>query len=239
LTERQSVKRDVRENNMKCICLIIIISLLFTTLLFSQGSYLERGQSGIGLGADYSSSKNYSTIGGSASYSISGIVDLGASVGKTYYDKKLASEDLSAIYLSPGIEIYAIKQNENMPITISFFASYSYHYYSSDALSLRGLRMSGYGYSIGPSICNNNDASETIKIQPSIGIVYLWGRSELHDDYGNSDSHESSNTYCRLGASLFDKFMTTTVFVVNTVMFIHNDYTTFGIGVGIIIMLQD
>jgi hypothetical protein len=223
---------------MKCIYFISfpIISFLFTTLLFSQGDYLERGQSGIGLGSQYSSSKNYSAIDGSASYSILGIVDLGVSVGRAYFSKKLASKDISANDIVPGIEIYAIKQNNNIPLSFSFFASYDYHEYVSDALSQRGLRMNWNGYSIGPSIYNNIEASETIKIQPSIGVVYSSGKSELKDDYGHSESNKSKDTYYRLGVSLFSQFETTNIFVLNSVLYFHKYYATFGIGVGIIII---
>jgi hypothetical protein len=123
------------------IMLFPFIAFLFTTLLFSQGAYLDRGQSGLGFGAYYSSSKDYSTMSGSAGYSISDIIDLGISAGKVFYDKKLAAKEVYAILLSPNIEIHAFKQNKDMPFSISFFVSYFYHSYISDALDQRRMHM--------------------------------------------------------------------------------------------------
>jgi hypothetical protein len=219
--------------------LFLVIALFCTTPLFSQGDCLDRGQSGIGFGAYFSSSRDYSTMSGFSGYSISDIVDIGIAAGKVSYDKELAAKEIYAIHLSPNIEIHAFKQNEEMPFSISLFVSYYYHSYISDALDLRRLKMSAHGFSTGVTIYGNISKSEFMKIQPSVGAIYSSGKLELKESYGSTISNKKDETYYCLGISFSDKLFPTTIFRIHPEVFIHSDYTTLGIGAGIIVILLD
>ena len=92
-----------------------IISIFVFTLSsnsYSQGSYLERGQSGFGLGSSFTINKNISGFDGSASYCLRGIIDIGFAAGWFSLKEKIEGSNVSATAVSPFFNIHFLKQNK-------------------------------------------------------------------------------------------------------------------------------
>lgn len=217
--------------------LITLLVFLFSLQLYSQGSFLEKGQSGLGVSGSFSSNKDASAIGGSGGYSVNGIFDFGLSVSKVSLVQKLAGQDFSATVISPFIALNAIKQNETTPISISIGGSYLDYKYSSTALDQSKLTMSASGYSVGVSIFGNITASPTMKVQPQAGVSYVSVEGELKDNYGNSITSESTSTIFDVGFSFLFQTSPTTIFGISPSLGIDKDYNTFGIRAGFVFIL--
>lgn len=225
---------------MKFIILRTALSaLIFTTPLFSQGEYSERGQDVIGIEGYYNASKSYSAVGGSAGYSLSGIVDLGSSFGQVFFKDKLGGKDVSAIELSPTIGLHIIKQSERLPVSLAVFVSYFYHLYTSEALAIRDITMSEHGISAGGSLYCIINPSQSLKIRPSMGIRYSSNKLEASDAAGNSFLLTEAGAYFHLGIAFYGEVAQSTVFMIGPAVYLHTDYATFGINAGFATTIQD
>lgn len=214
--------------------LISIIFFFISINIFPQGAYLDKGQSGFGIGAAFPTNKDISGFGGSASYCFSGIVDLGLFVGRFSLEEQLAGYDVNAIAISPFINIYVIKQDEDIPISIAIGGTYESDSYSSEALDILNWELSGSYFSFGGSIFGNLPISTTGKIQPSIGVSYVTGESKVEDNSGNSVTSDNNITNFDIALSLFFKTSSSTFFRLTPVVAINKNNTTFALGVGAI-----
>jgi len=179
------------------------IVLLYNASLFSQGNYLKNGQNALGIFGCYESGKDYSAISGSASFSMFGNFDFGVSFAKAFFDRKLALEELNALEIAPKITFHAIKQDLNMPLSFSIFASYFYHSYISKALDQRNMQMIGNGYSVGAMVYTDVNFSQSITFQTSIGINNIAETLELSVVGAELQTSSDDATYYNLGFSLF------------------------------------
>ena len=214
---------------------ILCLCITFVSIGFSQGAFLERGQSGFGVSAGFSSNKDASGIGASAGYSISGVFDLGLSVARISLDQKLGGYDVSAIAFSPGITFHAVKQDSiGTPISVSLSAGYERDSYSSTALDQFRLSLNGDYFSIGTSIYGNVYISPTTYVQPSAEVAYLTGSSKLSDSNGNSITSDNNTTIFGFSASVVFETSPTTQFGINPGVSINKDNTTFSIRVGFV-----
>jgi hypothetical protein len=216
-----------------------IILFFITTVSFSQGSYLEKGQSGFGIGAGFSSNKDVSGLLGSAGVSISGIFDLGLSVGRFSDEKKVGGYDISAIAIVPNITINIIKQNETTPISISLSASYERDIYSSEALDQLQWSMNGDYFAFGGALFGNINVTPTMYIQPSGSIEYITGSTKITDDYGNSISVDNTATVFGFGVKLVFNTTETTIFGIGPGVSISKDNTTFSAHASVIFILSN
>lgn len=228
---RHVFKKIIRMNKQIFTLLLLIA---FNSNLFTQAAYLEKGQSGSSIGARYSSNKDISGITVGGSYSAYGITEVGISAGRFYFEKKLAEHDLSVFLISPFIAIHAVKQDSVTPISVSLSSSFITHSYSSAALSKLKLSMSDIIFTFGGSIYRNTTLSPTTKLQPSIGVSYVTGNSELKDNYGNSVSIENDATIFNVGFSLLFQTGPTLIFRISPGLVFDKDNKTFAISAGII-----
>ncbi len=172
----------------------LIIVFLLSTSNYGQGAYLERGQSGFGIGANFLTNEDVTSIGGSVGYSVSGIFDFGIGVDRLSFDQKLLGENLSATVISPSVTFYALKQNDNLPISFALGAGYDWQIYYNDALKNNNVDMTGGFYSVGGVLFGYFQASNSFRIQPSVGFSYFTGELKVEDDNGNEETEKDNTT---------------------------------------------
>lgn len=208
---------------------------LFSTLIYGQGAYLDRGQSGFGIGAGFSTNEDVTGIGGSVGYSVSGIFDFGISVDRFSFDQKLFGEDLSATVISPSVTFYALKQNEDLPISFAIGAGYDWQTYANDVLDDNNVDMTGGFFSVGGSLFGYFQASNSFRIQPSVGFSYVTGELKVEDNNGNEETEKDDTTVFGLGLGLAFNTSPSNVFVISPRVSISEGTTSFGVGLTFIL----
>ncbi len=187
---------------MKKLFISLVFVFLAVNVSFGQGVFLDKGVSGFGIGAGFGTNEDVTSFGGSVGYSFNGIFDIGLDINRFSFDQKLLGDDLSAITISPSVAFHALKQNENIPVSISLGAGYDYQKYSNDALDALNIDMTGGFFSIGASIFGYFKVAPSMKIQPALGVTYVTGEMKLEDDAGNSETSDDNTTVFGLGISL-------------------------------------
>jgi hypothetical protein len=215
--------------------LTLIILIAFPLTVFGQGAFLEKGQSGFGVGADLVTNDDLTALGGSVGYSVSGIFDFGFSVYHSGFEEKFYGEDLSAISLSPSVSFYPVKQNENTPISLSLDAGYEWDKYSNDILRKLDLKMNGNYFSMGVSLFGYVRADKLLKVQPVASISYVTGNTKIKDNYGNNTYKDDHVTIFGLGLSLIFDTSPGTIFVITPRISTSEEVTSFGLALAFVI----
>jgi hypothetical protein len=213
----------------------VFIIFLFSCSIYGQGAYLERGQSGFGIGGGFSTNEDVTGIGGSVGYSVNGIFDFGIGVESFSFDQKLLGADLSATVISPSLTFYALKQNDEIPLSFAIGAGYDWQMYSNDVLDDFNIDMTGGFFSIGGSLFGYFKASESFRIQPSIGFSYITGEVKLEDNAGNEESEKDDTTVFGIGLGLAFNISPKNIFVISPRVGISEGTTTFGVGLSFIL----
>jgi hypothetical protein len=222
----------MKKNRFSLPVLILFIS---TSYLFSQGAYLEKGKSGLGVALGYSSNKDISGFMGGLGYSVLGTFDFGISIGQLFNKQKLEGFDFSAIVVSPSIAFYPLKQDSTTPISFSLSFSYESDSYSSEALG--DMKMYGSYISSGVSIYRNIILSPTINLQPSFGIAYITGQLKIENDFQHSILSDTDELVYAFDIELiFKKDQSTLISITPGIAFVKNT-TTFALSAQFITVL--
>ena len=148
--------------------LCILILLLPLSGVSAQSSYLPRGSNGSSFEAGISLNNwHLREVYGKLSYSIGGILDIGAAVqygftsigGAAAYDVKMELHYSSI----------ALKQDESIPISAKIAGSYGFSKMGSVFLQENDLEREGIGYDIGLSLFR--DFNILAKLAVRIGIL--------------------------------------------------------------------
>lgn len=204
------------------------ILILFSSVMFGQGAFLERGQSGLGVGVGFSTNENSSSFGVSLGYSISGIVDLGFSV-----ERVNADNDLHATAVSPSLSFYPLKQNESVPFTLGFGFGYQSQELSSDSFGGYDVEISGDYYSIGASLQRTIYASDRSRVQPMIGVSFVTGTTKVKTSWGSGESEDDATGFSLGLAGIFD-VSPKTIFALTPQIGISEGVTSFGVNIAFI-----
>lgn len=213
----------------------VIIVFLLSTSIYGQGAYLDRGQSGFGFGASISTNKDATGIGGSVGYSFSGLFDFEIGVGRYSFDQKLFGEDLSATVISPNVTFYALKQNEDLPLSFAIGAGYDWQTYSNKVLDDNNIDMTGGFLSVGGVLFRYFQASNSFRIQPSVGFSYFTGEQKVKDNKGNETTEKDDTTVFSLALGLAFNTSPTNVFVISPRIGISEGTTSFGVALTFIL----
>ena len=218
---------------MKKIALSLILCFGIIVSAQAQSSFLEKGQNGFGINGGFSTNEDISGFIGGIGYSFSGVFDLGISVGRFGFDQQLFGEDLNATTISPFASYLIVKQDEQIPVSFALNGSYERQFYSNRVLSDNDIDMTGNFFTIGASLYSMFEASEAMKIQPSIGFNYITGELKVEDSTG-SDTESDNTTLFTLGLSLIFQTSPTNTFVVTPALGFGDDVTTFGISLSFV-----
>lgn len=222
--------------NLQIAFLFVLIST-FPAVVFSQGYYLERGQSGFGVSGGFSSNKDASLVSGSVGYSAAGTFDFGLSVSQISFADKFLGEEITAMSRSPYVTVHAVKQNETTPFSVALSASYVNDTYSSRALDDNNLEMFSTGYTIGLALYGDVVASPTMKVQPKIGIKYFDSEAEIKDNVGNSITAKEDGTIVGLGFALLFQATSQSIFGISPSVSVNKSNKSFSIDAGFIFIL--
>lgn len=208
---------------MKKIILSILLCIGITASALAQSSFLEKGQNGFGISGGYSSNKDLSGFTWSAGLSSSGVFDLGISVGRFGFDNQPPGRGLRATTITPYASYFAIKQDEQMLVSIAVNVSYQKQTYSNK--TIRDFDMSGNYFSIGASLYRIFEASKEMNIQPGIGFTYITGALKVN----NSSQPVENTAIITLGLQFIFHNSPTNILVVTPLLGIGDNATTLGL----------
>ena len=217
---------------MKILTLSFLLSFGIIISAHAQSFVLEKGHNGFLISAGFSTNEDISGFSGGVGYSFSGAFDLGISVGRFGFDQQLLGEDLNATTISPYASYFIIKQDELIPVSFAVNGSYERSIYSNRVLSDYNIDMTGNFFSIGASLYSMFEASEAMKIQPSMGVSYISGELKVEDSTG-SDTKSANTTLITFGLSLIFQSTPTNIFVVTPLLGFGDDVTTFGLSLSL------
>jgi hypothetical protein len=87
--------------------------VISNALLFAQGKYLEKDQTGIGFRAGYSSTAEVSTMNAGFGVAVTEFIDLGLE-----YSKVSTSSTIGNFH-DCSLTVYPLEQSEKMPLSVS------------------------------------------------------------------------------------------------------------------------
>ena len=170
--------------------IIIAIIMILPTLVISQGMFLEKGQNGFGVQAYFGTNEEMNLLGIDVGYSYNGIIDIdiGFAKGTTKDEPKL-----SANMIQPSVSFYLLKQNANMPLSLSTGVGYQKGFYSSDYYDDRDIDVTSSGFSL------NGDIFTIVKLGdfsviPTISIGYESTTRKVKYSGSTNKEDESSTS---------------------------------------------
>jgi|AntRauTorcE11897_2_1112592.scaffolds.fasta_scaffold00853_7 hypothetical protein len=220
---------------MKKIILLLLLIGSFSTLLFAQSSFLEKGQSGLLLSALSSANQDLSGYSGEIGYSFSGVLDLGLSIGQYGYYEPYVSDDLKATILSPFISYLIFKQDESTPLSISLNSSYQKQFITNGYLDNFYTNVTGDHFRIGTSVFTDIEFFNAIKVQPKAGFGYRAGKIKFEDSSGGSATTIHDTVIFDLGASFMLSRVSNYSFVVTPGIGIQKDLTNLNLSVSLLL----
>ena len=133
-----------------------LFSLVVGTAM-GQSAYLDNGVNGTGLTVDMAwNTSRLEGIGLSAGYSISGILDLGLALNVVYDEIELfiaegetKTSDSREINGSILYNVYVIKQQDEVPLSLQIIGSYGLSRTSSELLEKQNVTRRGSGFTVG------------------------------------------------------------------------------------------
>ena len=206
----------------------IIFIVFSSSAVFSQGEFLEKGESGVGVNAGWTSNKDASGFGGTAGYSTRGTVDIDMSYSHSSTGQQLNGYGLSVDSYTPSLTVHIKPDSSSgIPVFASISTAYEIDSYSSEALY--GLTaMSSRGFTIGASI-SCNIGSPMAYCQPSIGFSHVFS-TIIFDG-------QSTNVQANLflfGLSYVFKISPTTSVAIEPAVAVANNELTFSISAGFV-----
>jgi len=155
----------------------------------AQGAYLEPGTSGFGLVASGLVADSGKGLDLQFGYSISGMADIGFSVGRFSADKSdIGGVDLNATGYGPSFSLYALRQSEYVPLSIQVAAGYTVVRYDGDELDQLDWDMRGRSWGIGAEIIRSIPLGQGNYFVPSFGVGHVNIKTKLEDRFGDSIS---------------------------------------------------
>ncbi len=217
--------------------LLFFLTLAFASQVRSQSSYLERGQSGIGVSGDFFSNQTASATGGSLGYSINSALDAGLSISNISPSQKLGGQPLYAAAVALSLTFTAVKEDATNPVSLSFRAADLSYKYTSPALSNANVTTEPTGFSVGASMYRNIIVSPTIKLQPETGVYYMRIIAGVKDNYGNIAVPRYNSAVLELGLSILFQTGPTTIIGITPSFELDKDTDTFDLSAGVVFIL--
>jgi hypothetical protein len=217
--------------------LTLLLCIMLTINIYSQSSFLNEGQSGLGIGGLVFSDKNGTGFGGTIGYSLYGVFDLGFSIDRYEYKEKDLGEDLSVITMTPSINYFIVKQNGGTPLSVTLHAGYDKYKFYNYAYEQNNIKVKGDFYFVGGSVLGDFMTVNSITIQPSLSIYYTWG--EFNIDYNSyKETQEDELTSFTFKLALIYETIRSNKFVIAPRVSLSEGTTSFGIGLTFIFSMD-
>ncbi len=211
---------------------ILLIILCFNTA-FSQGDFLEEGQSGYQLVGAFTKSANEYGVSANLGYSIDGAFDLGFSIGRLSVGEGI----LSCTYYGSNLIFHTNKQGAGkFPISISYFIQYVFSSYSRNSLAFfeNDIEMTGNHVKLGMALFYNIKVDPVFIVQPNVLIGYSNNNIDISQRSYTEQIVSNKGMNFGLGFSMLIGKPTKSGIRIDTGFSIYNNETAFSISLGII-----
>jgi hypothetical protein len=156
----------------KTFVIVIWLALLVPSLARAQGSWLQKGVSGVAaeLGVTHQAGDSVLLLRGG--YSHRGILDVDLAVGwgaPTIEDVP----DLSEYLLGANLAYHPLKQTKEIPLSVSVGVGYTQSFLSSDTLSENGASLSAWATTLVGGAYRFFPVAERIGVTPEIDLGWI------------------------------------------------------------------
>lgn len=149
---------------------------------FPQGSFLKKGQYGLGLTGAFSSNSAVHGFSGALGVGLGGIFDLSIAAGHGTYDDPGEFSELSTTTLAPQLTAHVIKQNSSKsPVSVSISVGYARDNFGSPDLDIVDYKMWANTFLIGGTVYRDVRISDAAYLQPYVGIGYSGTTLKISD----------------------------------------------------------
>jgi len=215
----------------------ILLLLLSVEIISAQGLFLDKNTSGFEVGADLSGKADKSYLGqGYLGYSYFGIMDLALSTGIGRANQSIDAQGTGFHYYSitPTLTLHALRQDENIPFTLSIFIAKKSDSYYSDVLNANNYSLTGDMSTFGIYATKRFSISPKINILPSVGFAYSTERDENQDNFGNWTRTTIDQTMLKLGCDATYKIKGNNLLRAGVNVNYSQDNTVFSASIGIV-----
>ena len=167
------LKLDGRSVIMRSPGLWIMLLLISTARMFSQGEYLYKGESGFGAAFSITSANHTASMEMSAGYCWKGIADVVIGYGGANLDYRSTGSSVS-----PSIAIYLSKQErEKSTPTVGIVFTYTSITYPPSKYAGTSQE-SGEAFSVGVATAHEATHSASFIVQPMVEVGYTSARED-------------------------------------------------------------
>jgi hypothetical protein len=159
-------------NMPKTFVIVIWLTLMVPSVARAQGTWLQKGVSGVGAELAVTSQAGDSLFLLRGGYSHRGILDVDLAVGWSAPTSE-DIPDLSAYLLGANLAYHPLKQTKETPLSVSVGMSYSQTFFSSDTLSENDASLSGWGTTLLGGAYRFFPVAERIGVTPEIDLGWL------------------------------------------------------------------
>lgn len=208
---------------------------LAAAVAFPQGSYLKKGQHGLGLSGTYATSNGASGFSGTAGVALGGLFDLTLSVGRATYEST-EFIDLEGTSLVPELRGHVIKQNSSKsPVSLSISVGFARDDFSSPDLDAASLVMWAKSLLVGATVYRDVPISGKAYIQPYAGLGYTSSSFKFRDETTDLTLKSTGDVFSfSFGVPLVYGLSDRALFVVQPGLILNEDATTFAITAGLV-----
>ncbi|MBT7913119.1 hypothetical protein HN588_04335 [Candidatus Bathyarchaeota archaeon] len=216
-----------------CMAAIPLLAIA-TKAADGQGTFLQMGESGVGINGGFELLDDGSAFGVGIGYSVIGVLDMGVEVAKGNIDDKELGTDISFTALSPSLGVHVLKQSEEVPISFYIEGGYLKGTYSADFLDELDWDVTASGWGIGGSVFGRIPLSPEAELIPMIGIAHASTEVEIKDRFGDSVSNDDASTSFDVGVSFAFKLPPKTILFISPGLNFGEESTTFGVDIGFV-----
>lgn len=163
--------------------------------------WLQRGVSGLGASATFSANNQGTSYGVDAGYSYQGFLDF--DLNATYYsynsDNQVAT-DQRVYGIGPTIQYHPLKQDKDMPVSVSLGVGYQKIFFSSDTFSQNDESIDAWNLGFNGSVYHFFRLGENTGVIPSVGLTFVHSETSATGPITGSASSDD------LGVSLAGYF---------------------------------
>ena len=176
------------------VVLVLVAGLGFPRHADAQLSvWLPKGVSGAGGEAGVQTSNvatDFVVFGG---YSYRGFLEFDLGFHYVIYNDDELVPDVTAVGLSPGLQIHPLKQDAGMPISLGLSAQLMSLAASSPALDDTGLELNALGVSLAAAVYRFISLGTRMSVTPSVGVTFSHLSATLRNSSG-TDINEDDDT---------------------------------------------
>ena len=103
--------------------MVVLIIVSLPNVLLSQSIFLNKGKSAPVFNAGTAAAKNITSYALNIGYSVNGILDIGVGAARSNFSDNSLRSDLNSTDFILFTKVFALKEMEKMPISLSFDGS--------------------------------------------------------------------------------------------------------------------